>query len=176
MAAAIAGKTNVSCAASCSKSGSDLQICNIKINKFRRNIVVQRVLHINLVHQIPVLIRDDLAGISIFDQRLEVEWIHRTEFIYTADDNNRGLVHLAARAMTRVPAAATSPPLARTECVPRITLLTRDMRAKTAESGIRMTVIPRAISGFWNESVLRISSSVEAAPLTVVCVASWLLG
>lgn len=49
--------------------------------------------------------------------------------------------------MDRVPAAAIRPPDARTECVPRITLLTRDIRAKIAESGIRITVIPALISG-----------------------------
>lgn len=50
------------------------------------------------------------------------------------------------------------------------------MRAKTAESGIKMTVMPAAVRGFWNVSAFSSSSLSLVVPTTVLWVASWLLG
>lgn len=66
--------------------------------------------------------------------------------------------------MALVPAAATSPPFARTTCVPRITLLTRDISAKIQLSGIRITVIPADVRLFSKWPSGSVSSSREPPP------------
>ena len=66
--------------------------------------------------------------------------------------------------MALVPAAATSPPFARTTCVPRITLLTRDISAKMQLSGIRITVIPADVRLFSKWPGGSVSSSRESLP------------
>lgn len=60
-----------------------------------------------------------------------------------------------------MPAEATRLPLERMAWAPRMTLLTRDMIAKVAESGITITVIPDAVRVLLNVSVERASSWVD---------------
>lgn len=48
----------------------------------------------------------------------------------------------AARAIIYAPVCVTRPPFAMIACVPMITLLTLDMRANTAASGISVVLIP----------------------------------
>jgi len=57
-----------------------------------------------------------------------------------------------------VPDAARRAPLERMASVPRMTLLTRDIRAKMAESRIRITVMPEAVRVLWKVAVGMASS------------------
>ena len=60
-----------------------------------------------------------------------------------------------------------------------MTLLMRDIRAKTAESGIRITVMPMAVKGFQRSSASLEESSESPLrpPLTMVAwVARWSFG
>lgn len=76
------------------KRNGSLQVGDVKIDKFRRDIVVQRVLHVNLVYQVTVFVSNNLADIAILDQRVEIEWVDRAELVDTAHNDHGGLVHL----------------------------------------------------------------------------------
>lgn len=59
---------------------------------------------------------------------------------------------LAANATVYAPDVARKPPLAKTLCVPMMTLFTRDINAKIAESGITVVSIldlARLIANWW---------------------------
>lgn len=73
-----------------------LQVGDVKINQFGRDIVVNRVLNVDLLDKVCIFKRQNLTGVAILNERVEVEWINGTQFIDTTDNNDRGLMDLSS--------------------------------------------------------------------------------
>lgn len=65
---------------SCISSSTNLQIRNIQIHHFRRDVIEQGILHFDTLHEFPFFIAHHGIWIAVFDQALEIEWVYGTQF------------------------------------------------------------------------------------------------
>lgn len=77
----------------CIRGISNLQVCDVEIDQLCRHIIEQRVLHIHLLHQIPIFVTKYLARIAVLDQTLKIERVNRAELVNACDYDNRCAMH-----------------------------------------------------------------------------------
>lgn len=74
----------------------NLQVRDIKIDQLGRDVIINRVLDVNLVDEIAVLVGKDLAGVTVLDERVKIERIDRAQFVNTAHNDDGSLVNLGS--------------------------------------------------------------------------------
>ena len=72
----------------------DEQVGDVQIDQVGWDVVVERIVDMDQLDHLPILIGKDISGISILDQRFEVERVNRAELVDAANDDDGRSMHL----------------------------------------------------------------------------------